>query len=262
MASNKPKKTQKFNPKKINGRDVFYSPFGAIDLIVPFLPAGASIFDPCCGTTPMIVNRLNQKGFSAYGTDLAVDPFIDIFDIAEQHKELLEKASAVVVNPFYSGKARIYKLLRHVWKIPFSMLIPTDDCAWTMNAITKDDCRWVKPSDGRRINYITPNILDNIKYGELYILVRKKYKGKYKSIVDFRDSVPRDSDQFLFYCDEFDFGDKHNYESFLDVPDKWLAKYSSSQFFSGWLTWGLNVPEKLTIVEFSVKQQKLMVGNQ
>lgn len=250
----KPKKTQPKTPDQIQGRDLFQTPNYAVDLLVPFLPRpnGDVIWGPACGEGK-ITRRLAHHGYPVIGTDLRSKHPVNFLT-----DERPSSFGLIIENPPFSLKQEFAaKCLDH--GKPWALLVPADPAAWNLDLISKHGCQLLMPT--RRIDYITPDILDNVYAGEVLIAIKSgtgiDWKAKIKQATgrgwkkDDWDKIPPD------VRGRYSAGIVR-YERIDDVPPALLARYSASQFHSCWLTWGLNLPDRMTIVSLT-KQDKLNV---
>ena len=116
-----------------------------------------------------------------------------------------------------------------------------------MEAIEKHGCEKLIPK--RRISYITPNILKRIQYGEIWEIVKPEYKGIFKKYSEL-------SEELWLEIVERHSGRVQLLKEIDDVPNKLLAKYSSSDFHSGYLTWGFNFGKSETFVDLPISEIK------
>lgn len=148
----KPKKQQKENLTAVDGRDTFQTPNYAVDLLIPHLTwlshPNFRIWE-CASGQGKIVDRLEENGFSVFGTDLQHTPSVNfLYDVAPM------KFDCIVTNPPFSLKRKFYFKCLDYQK-PFALLIPADYSGWLIDAVNRDGCEKIIPT--RRIDYITPN---------------------------------------------------------------------------------------------------------
>jgi hypothetical protein len=181
----KPKRSQPETPDKQQERDLFGTPAYAVDLLLPYLMGGTTIWEPATGHAHL-ANRLRRNdGDMLYVIETDIQTGVNFLnDIPAHHYDY------VITNPPYSLKRKFYERCRELNK-PFALLIPADFCGWTLRAM-QEGAQWIIPT--RRIDYITPT-------------------GK--SGVD-----------------------------------------SKAQFHSGWLTYRLNLPMQINIVELTNKMKE------
>lgn len=140
------KKTQKENLFKEQGRDLFQTPRYATEIIIPFIPNGATLWE-CASGQGKISTVLRENGFEVLETDIQTgfnfltDDVSFVFD-------------AIITNPPFSLKKKFYKKCLE-YKVPFAILIPADYSGWMIDAIRFDGCEKVIPT--RRIDFITPS---------------------------------------------------------------------------------------------------------
>lgn len=251
---NKPKTPQKKDLVGLSGRDQFQTPNYATDIISPYLIA-LKYFSPdkfriweCAAGLGKIVNRLKFWGLDAFGTDLSegvnflTDPAPQEFD-------------CIVTNPPFSLKQEFYEMCLG-YGVPFALLLPADYSGWVIKA-TKDGCEKIIP--GRRIDYITPNILVRIHEGEIWETLRANYifgvanDFKKNELEEFKKEYPTAWEGYLEKYKDF-----CSWSSIYDVPAPFLKKYSSSYYHSMWLAKGFGLGRTETFVDLP-KAQKLNI---
>ena len=84
-----------------------------------------------------------------------------------------------------------------------------------------------------RVNYLTPNILQNIYEKESKMFIEKQEKTKFKNYSDITLYIKKN---YQLECSNL-----FSYETIETCPNELLAKHSASQFHSGWFTWGLGL---------------------
>ncbi len=97
----------------------------------------------------------------------------------------------------------------------------------------------------RRIDFITPHILNNIYKSQLKTLIEKETKLKFKN----HFSIP--VELLNAYSNRIE-----KYENIDDCPNEILAKHSSSQFHSFWLTRYLNLSNQLVFSKLSLLEKR------
>jgi hypothetical protein len=241
----KTKQTQKEDLQNVHGRDLFMTPNYATELLIPFIddllpmnPAKKFIIWECAAGQKKMSNILTKKGFDVVSTDLSYDEsFNFLLD------EPIFEYDCIVTNPPFSLKKKFYDKCASLGK-PFALLIPADYSGWIIDAIKKG-AEKIIPT--RRIDYITPNILNRIREGEIWekYLV-ESFGNIYKNVSDFKKRLPLELEKALS-----DYPDFHVYESIYSAPKNLLRKYSSSDFHSMWLTWGFGLGKTETFVELT-----------
>jgi hypothetical protein len=246
----KPKTPQGMDKENVSERDLFQTPNYATDLIVPFLQGiGVKrIWEPAAGLGKMS-SRLTYWGFDVYSTDLSYENrFNFLFDHATWYGGGID---AIVTNPPFSLKSEFYEKCLE-YGIPLALLIPADYTGWTIAAV-QYGAEKVIPN--RRIDFITPRILDRIHEGEVWDnIVRNNPKYNKFSIEKMKDF----SLQFMSLWDVFlnkTFKDEYRYDSIYDAPQSLLRKYSSSYYHSMWLTHGLKIGQTETFVNLSNEEK-------
>lgn len=240
----KPKTPQKENLLEVSGRDTFQTPNYAVDLLMPFLPFSSTerieIWE-CAAGLKKIVNRLNQAGYRVTATDLVYE---NSFNFLTDTPDF--SFDTIITNPPFSLKRKFYD--RCIWNaVPFALLIPADYTGWVIDAVEKHGCEKIIPT--RRIDYITPNILQRIHEGEIWENSKEFYPD-IRDLKQFKQDCPeiwkKELDTFAGYC---------LWETVYDAPAKLLRKYSSSYYHSMWLTWGFNIGRTETFVELTNEQK-------
>ena len=133
--------------------------------------------------------------------------------------------------------------------VPFALLIPLDYSGWIIDALEKDGAEKIIPDS--RINYITPNILRNVHENEVWDIVRKTDSSCKKMTLKYAKSMfPRVVEDYLVK-----FANIHNYKNVEDCPSELLAKYSASQFHSGWFTLNFGLGKSETFVHLTQKMK-------
>ena len=250
MMPKKPKTQQKEDLVAVSGRDQFQTPNYAVDLLVPYLRSLA-YFAPefkiweCAAGLGKIVNRLKFWEFNAFGTDLSegVNFLTDL-----PGKDF----NCIVTNPPFSLKKKFYDVCAN-YGVPFALLIPCDYSTWIIQA-KKAGAEVIVPE--KRIDYITPNILQRIHEGEIWETARKKYPDATMvdygvELKEFKESFP---DTWAGYIEMYK--DFCNWTSIYEVPSIFLKKYSSSYYHSMWLTKGFGLGKSETFVELTNDQKK------
>lgn len=245
----KPITTAPKTPEESQIRDRFQTPNYATDLIIPFLKARkfTTIWECACGDGK-IVQRLTENGFSVYPSDIKksdgwVNNHISNFLI---DKEPYSEYDCIVTNPPLSIK---YEFIEKAfeYKKPFAFLINADYSQKTIELIRRG-CQKLVPTS--RIAYITPNILKRIHEGTIWEIVKHEFK-EYNSLGELCD---KENNIYLDVMEQYK--NWNNYKSIDDVPQELLYKYSSAQFHSMWLTYGLDLGASEVFVDLTVKQRK------
>lgn len=238
----KPKTPQKKNKEEVSERDLFQTPNYAVDLIVPFLQdvRPRKIWEPAAGQGK-IVRRLEGLGFPIYGSDLDGNCYPKHNFLTQANGQDFD---CIVTNTPFSLKKEFYHQCLAYQK-PFALLIPAEYAIWIINAIQNDGAEKIIPK--RRIDYITPNTLNRIWYGETWELIKKEWDLE-SPLIDmqmFIDSYPMEWQHSLSENKHFKFN------SIYDAPANLLRKYSSSYYHSMWLTWGFGIGRTETFVDLT-----------
>lgn len=208
----KPKKGQSQTPNIVQERDQFQTPNYAVDLLFPFLNRKQpKVIWECAAGSGRIVRRLELAGYKVLATDIVENKRrgIGYGNFLSDIRNIY--VDAIVTNPPYSLKKKFYLRCMEL-DVAWALLIPADYSAWIID-IVRNGAEKIIPT--RRIDYITPNVLDRIK---------AKTGRQYKRVDD--------------------------------VPSSVLAKFSTSQFHSMWLTWGLGIGRSETFVELSLDTKR------
>jgi hypothetical protein len=234
---NKLKIPQSATPIIMQTRDLFQTPNYATDLIVPYINHEWLIWEACVGQEK-IARRLREHNFTVLGTDIQDGPEYNCLTFEPEWTVW----DCMITNPPFSLKRQIAKRFIELDK-PFALLIPADWSIWLIEAVEKSGCRLLIPN--RRINYITPDILQHISDQETYKIVKKQLglENSYR--------------QMRFDPQVIELMAVHRiavYPTLDDVPPSLMAKYSSSQFHSMWLTRYLPLPEVVTFTKLTSEQ--------
>lgn len=244
----KPKTPQAQNMEQVSERDAFQTPNYATDLLIPFLtdiapmsPSKKFVVWECAAGLGKIANRLMWDGFDVISTDLSYEGGMKMNFLTDIMSFPFD---VIATNPPFSLKVKFYKKCLEYGK-PFALLIPADYSKWTIEAVEKDGCEKIIPN--RRIDYITPNILQRIHVGELFEFIKEK--DSLKKSVTLREYSTWYPSMWRSYLVEFE--DYKLFNSIYDAPAELLRKYSSSYYHSMWLTRGFNIGRTETFVELS-----------
>lgn len=241
----KTKQTQKENLESVHGRDLFMTPNYATELLIPFLdellpmsPSSKFVVWECAAGQKKMANVLGNKGFETIATDLSYDvPFNFLKDTPTF------KFNCIITNPPFSLKKKFYDRCVEMG-VPFALLIPADYAGWIIEAIEKG-AEKIIPT--RRIDYITPNIINRIREGEIWeAFLIESLGDEYDSLADLKKRSPQILHEALNNYPDF-----HVYKTIYDAPKKLLRKYSSSDFHSMWLTHGFGLGKTETFVELT-----------
>ena len=170
-----PKKTK--DASKAEGRDLFSTPCYATELLLSYLKPYTLVWEPAVGQGRMA--RVLQREHAVWGSDIQVESLSDQlpaestyeqWDFLKQERDAvwMQQIDYTVSNPPFSKKEKFYHMCMHYWKLyqtPFALLIPAEYNGWIINAVRNDMCQKIIPT--RRIDYITPNMLQRINEGEM-----------------------------------------------------------------------------------------------
>lgn len=244
----KTKLNQKQNPDQPSGRDLFQTPNYAVDLLVPFIPDNIDvlIWEPACGDGK-ISKRLETHGYRVFSTDIRESPHTEkVLNFLDSNIGYEKNfGTAIITNPPFSLKQKFYEKCRE-YGLPFALLIPADYSGWVIQ-VCKDGAEKIIPT--RRVDYITPNVLRRIHEGEVWNKLNDKKNCK--SLQEYTRNYMQ-----IWVSDLWVHHDLHNYSKIDDVPVDLLARYSSSDFHSMWLTWKFGLGRTETFVELSLKEKK------
>lgn len=242
----KTKQPQPENLTEAQGRDSFQTPNYAVNLLLPFMPKGVTTVWECAAGLGKIVNVFKDKGYNVFGSDINPKYGFGGFNFLKDHLTWIDGVWVIVTNPPFSLKQKFY--LRCLdYKVPFALLIPADYSGWIIEAC-RNGAEKIIPT--RRIDYLTPNILRRIRYGEVWEIVRKEYP-QFSKLETFRSYHPNKWEEYLNLYTEV-----ANFNTINDTPVSLLSKYSSSDFHSMWLTHGFNLGRTETFVELSLEEKK------
>jgi len=256
----KPKTNQPQTPDKVQERDFFETPRYATEMLVSFIPYSVkAIWECACGNGRMsnvfsdkkyyvfssdIVSDYNPRYGKRFGWNFLSDDLKIQTDVLNEIKIDGNGSVAIITNPPFSLKEKFYKrcLQYKQYDIPFALLIPADYSGWVVRALKDDGAEKIIPE--RRIDYITPNVIENIWKGQTKKLIEIETRTKYKNWKLVPDEI---KDKYLYRIDK--------YKKVGDIPNNVLAKYSASQFHSLWLTCGFGIGKSETFVPLT-KQMK------
>lgn len=232
----KPKTNQSEDLEDVSGRDLFQTPCYAVDLLVPFLQQfkHKRIWE-CAAGLGKIVRGLQDHGFSIYGSDLQSDEYPKHNFLTQSNGQDFD---VIVTNPPFSLKKKFYEQCIRYAR-PFALLIPADYSGWIIDAMRKHGAEKIIPT--RRIDYITPDVLNRIWEGEMFASFHLDCTFK-----EFKESKRPDEWRWLL-----NHNTRFKFDSIYSAPAKLLRKYSACQFHSMWLTWGFGLGRSETFVELT-----------
>lgn len=241
-------KTKKQQPKDdSSGRNNFQTPLYALELIIPFIPKTVkTILEPSAGQMRLVDSLRNKHGYKVLASDLYPQRK-DCFkmDFIEMQKDsYTEGIDCIITNPPFSLKFDFISKAMEL-DIPFAFLIPFDMCGFLHDKF-KGGLQAIIPN--RRIDYLTPNIVERINIGETLFGINKglEKEKKYKKMED----VP------AFIWNK---AVKVRFTKIDEVPVSIIKKYSSSDFHSFWITGGFNQKNQNEYVELSIEDKKNVV---
>ena len=243
----KPAKTKKEKPKtdtEVQGRDEMFTPNYAVDLIGKFIPT-TDVWECAAGDGRFGARLENHWNKFVKYTD--INGKFDYYNFLEKrNEEMAGKRFTIITNPPFSLKKEFFFMCME-YGVPFALLIPLDYSQWVIDALNKYGCEKLIPN--RRISYLTPNILKRVYYGEIWQLVKHNYPTvkKYSELEKdghWDDVVWENRDRVK------------KYKRVDDVPNQLLAKYSSSDFHSGYLTKGFGFGKSETFVDLPIHEMK------
>lgn len=243
MDTYKQTKTKSVQPKtetEVQGRDCMFTPNYAVDLIGKYIPT-KKVWEPAAGDGRFGRRLENKWDKEVRYTE--INGKYDYWNFLDDNSEI-DKDFTIVTNPPFSLKKQFFEKCIS-YGVPFALLIPLDYSQWLIDAIDKSKCEKLIPN--RRVSYLTPNILKRVHYGEIWDIVKKDYPlfKKYQELSDelWLDVVSKHSKV-------------HNYKAIDNVPNQLLAKYSSSDFHSGYLTWGFGFGKSETFIDLPIYEMK------
>lgn len=242
----KTKKPQAENLHEAQGRDAFQTPNYAVNLLLPFMPKGITNVWECAAGLGKIADVFKRSGYTVYCTDVNPQYGFGGFNFLKDHLTWSGGVWAIVTNPPFSLKQKFYyQCLKY--KVPLALLIPADYSGWIIEAC-RNGAEKIIPT--RRIDYLTPNILKRIRYGEVWEIVKKDFP-QFPKLEAFRNYHPNKWEEYLNLYTEV-----ANFSTISETPVTLLSKYSSSDFHSMWLTWGFGLGKTETFVELSIQEKK------
>ena len=241
----RPRNPQAERETAVDGRDTFQTPNYAVDLLVPFLDKVRGdredfVVWECAAGLGKIVRRLEHKEFTVVATDLQYSPSVNFLRYDPPFH-----FDCIVTNVPFSIKRRFYQRCVELDK-PFALLMPADYSQWVIDAVRKG-AEKIVPT--RRIDYITPNVLNRIREGEVWEKVKNdEFFNLFETLDQCRETASWETALKKY-------GKDYDYKSIYDVPQKLLRKYSSSYFHSLWLTKKFGLGKTETFVELTNAQK-------
>lgn len=231
----------------VSVRDTFQTPAYAVDLLVPLLPKLKTIWE-CAVGGGMIAKVLNRAGYGVFTSGIGGDA-----DFTDRNMNFITETldpselglEMIITNPPFSIKKEFIEKAFE-YGLPFAFLINADYSGEQIDWVVRG-CEKIIPT--RRINYLTPNILRRIHEGEIWMI--EKEGRDISNLEEYKREQPS---AWKVMLETYDWC--HNYKALEEVPNELLARYSSSQFHSMWLTHGLNLGRTETFVDLSLKEIK------
>lgn len=244
-------KTKTPQPKNDNsGRNNFQTPLYALDLIIPYIPKEAkTILEPSAGQMRLVDYLQRKHGYNVRAQDLypmRSDCYTK--DFLEMNSNDLDtpigKINCIVTNPPFSLKFDFIDKCMD-FDLPFALLIPFDMCKFLHDKF-KQGLEAIVPN--RRIDYLTPNIVQRINDGETLSELNRSFDKdkRFKKLEDVPQNILNNAI-------------KVNFKTIDSVPVSIIKKYSSSDFHSFWITYKFNQPKQFTFVELSLESKKNVV---
>lgn len=248
-------------PGVVQLRDTFQTPNYAVDLLAPFIPEDriSWAWEPACGDGRIVKRLLDVTSLDVFASDVRKsDTFgMEVYDFINGNEEgtiPLEVwnwfemgGGSIITNPPFSIKEKFVEKCFQ-FDIPFALLINADYSDQNINWVRRG-CEKIIPTT--RISYITPNVLIRIHEGEVWNKVRSNYPG-----FTFKDIKKDGTGVWGYILDKDENKNIANYRTIDEVPQELLYKYSSSQFHSMWLTYGLGLGKTETFVDLTPKMKK------
>jgi hypothetical protein len=242
MKTTKTKIPQPKNDK--SNRNNFQTPIYALNLLLPYIPMNVKKIWECAAGQMRLSDKLFDSGYKVYSSDkypLRKDCYNEDFLESQSLEKPIGNIDCIITNPPFSLKFDfITKALEY--DIPFAFLIPFDMCGFLHKKFSQG-LQAIVPE--RRIDYLTPNIVERINIGEGLFAVNKKFRTKYKNLND----IEMCNDANILKCYE---DNKRNFKDLDDdIPYELLKKYSSSDFHSFWIVSKFNLKNQFTFVPLS-----------
>lgn len=112
-------KPQTQRPDTAGTYDNCYTPPYALEPLLPYIPPGARVWEPCAGAD-YLGDALRMRGYHVVSTDISLNPRCDLFTMSTP-----PGVDLIVTNPPYSIKPRVIaELLRR--GLPWALLVPTE----------------------------------------------------------------------------------------------------------------------------------------
>lgn len=161
-----PKKTK--DASKAEGKNLFSTPAYATRMLLPYLNKYTLVWE-CAAGEGRMADVLDTQ-HSVWQSDIQPRNNVEKFDFLKEDRDpsWLQNIDYIVTNPPFDYKIQFYHKCMQYWhmaQIPFALLIPADYTAWIIKAVREDMCQKLVPT--RRIDYLTPNMLQRINAKEL-----------------------------------------------------------------------------------------------
>lgn len=259
----KTKTTQPKTPDLTQGRDSFLTPKYAVKLLIPYILKKFTsdklrIWECAAGEENGFITRaLNfylkseYKDFSIVESDINGKTKLNHNFITDNHT-MYSDCDLILSNPPFSIKFDFITKAIETNK-PFAFLIPFDMCGFLFNAFKYDHLQALVPE--RRIDYLTPNIVERVNVGMGLMEVNKIYELKGKSAL----KKAEDLDKFEIGVYNNYIRDKGSYTKIEEIPVKLLRKFSSSDFHSFWVLGNFNLEKDFTFAHLSINDKNEIV---
>lgn len=230
-------------PTEQQVRDTFKTPSYATRLLLPFIPKEIKTVWECAYGDGRISRIIRDAGYTVIESDIKSDDQSKIknFLLDDPGINFDSKEIAIITNPPFSIKDLFIERC-FSFGAPFALLINADYSGWQIDLINRG-CEKIIPN--RRIDYITPFILENIWHGTVMEILQEG-NPKYKKKSDVPEDIWNRHLELI----------PQDYFSIDEVPNELLFKYSASQFHSMWLTYGFGIGRTETFVDLPIQSKK------
>lgn len=249
-----PKKTKQAQPKTkdVQIRDLFQTPRYAVELLIPFIPKNAIIWEPAAGE--LRISRILQSlGYKVVSSDIQEPTkHRQQIDFLNSTKSFVEdnKIDTIITNPPFSLKFDFITKALELDVKNFGFLIPFDMCGFLHRAFNKFNLNGIVPE--RRIDYFTPYIITRISDGEALSSVNKMFKSKFKT---YEELLSYDNDGYMI---QYYHENKKTYSSIEKIPYQIFKKYTSSDFHSFWVG-KFETEKQFEFVPLTLEQKKRII---
>lgn len=242
-------KTKLPQPKNdMSGRNNFLTPRYATELLIPYIPSFITNIWECAAGSRRMSKIFEKYGYNVLSSDLPDVAQMNDDVVAQDFINDLKRTDVsngkwvIASNPPFSLKFDFINTALE-YDIPFAFLIPFDMCSY-LHKQFRNGLQAIVPE--RRIDYLTPNIVERINVGEGICAVNKIFGTKHKKFEDLEEVQKP-----CFYEHMRNF--KH-----LDdgIPYELLKKYSSSDFHSFWITYKFDLPSQFVFAPLSLSDKR------